>query len=71
MSLSLSLCVMLKLNLIWWQVFDWTGVGSGANTQRIVAVVLGGIVGVGLLVAALLFVKSVLKKRVRSKHAGG
>ncbi|KAL3517736.1 hypothetical protein ACH5RR_020325 [Cinchona calisaya] len=45
--------------------------GTGANTQKTVAIVLGGIVGVGFLIAASLFMKSAFKKRSRPKYVGG
>ncbi|KAL1546623.1 plasmodesmata-located protein 2-like [Salvia divinorum] len=47
---------------------------SGAqrwNAQKIIAVVLGGAVGVGLVMACLLFTKSVFKKRHRNYKYGG
>lgn len=47
-----------------------TGIGTGTNTQKTVAIVLGGIVGVGLVIACLLFTRSALKKRGRSKYGG-
>lgn len=45
--------------------------GTGPNTQKTVAIVLGGIVGVGLVIAVLLFTRSTLKKKGRPKYAGG
>ncbi|CAI9107555.1 OLC1v1006934C3 [Oldenlandia corymbosa var. corymbosa] len=43
---------------------------TGVNTQKTVAIVLGGLVGVGLVAACLLFTRSALKKQGRSKHGG-
>ncbi|XP_051120610.1 plasmodesmata-located protein 2-like [Andrographis paniculata] len=39
--------------------------GDGKGTQKTVAIVLGGVVGVGLLMACLLFTKSVFKKKTQ------
>ncbi|KAL3531192.1 hypothetical protein ACH5RR_010514 [Cinchona calisaya] len=44
--------------------------GKGGNTQKTIAIVLGGIVGVGLVFACLMFTRSALKKRGRSKYGG-
>lgn len=39
------------------------GVGKRWNSEKIIAIVLGGLVGVGLVAACLLFTKSVFKKK--------
>ncbi|KAL3850002.1 hypothetical protein ACJIZ3_011884 [Penstemon smallii] len=49
-----------------------TGTGTGGrNTQKTIAIVLGGLVGVGLVMACLLFTKSAFKKKTRSYKYGG
>lgn len=45
--------------------------GSGKNTQKIIALVLGGVLGVGLVMACLLFTKSALKKKTHTYKYGG
>lgn len=49
-------------------MFD--GVGTRQSTQKTVAIVLGGLVGVGLGVACLLFTRSAFKKKGYSKYGG-
>lgn len=49
-------------------MFD--GVGTRQNTQKTIAIVLGGLVGVGLGVACLLFTRSAFKKKGYSKYGG-
>ncbi|XP_047956386.1 plasmodesmata-located protein 2-like [Salvia hispanica] len=44
---------------------------QGWNREKIIAVVLGGAVGVGLVMACLLFTKSVFKKKHRNHKYGG
>ncbi|KAK6164396.1 hypothetical protein DH2020_001260 [Rehmannia glutinosa] len=45
--------------------------GTGRNTQKTVALVLGGLVGVGLVMACLLFAKSAFKKKPHAyKYSG-
>ncbi|KAK4338701.1 hypothetical protein RND71_043188 [Anisodus tanguticus] len=44
--------------------------GTRQSTQKLVAIVLGGLVGVGLGVACLLFTKSAFKKKSYSKYGG-
>ncbi|KAG5603278.1 hypothetical protein H5410_034648 [Solanum commersonii] len=44
--------------------------GTRQNTQKTVAIVLGGLVGVGLGVACLLFTRSAFKKKGYSKYGG-
>lgn len=49
----------------------WVCAGTGRNTQKTVAIVLGGIVGFGLVIALLMFLRSTLKKqKSHSKHGG-
>ncbi|KAL2486336.1 Cysteine-rich repeat secretory protein 3 [Abeliophyllum distichum] len=45
--------------------------GSRKNTQKTVAIVLGGVVGLGLGIACLLFAKSTLKKKTHTYKYGG
>ncbi|KAL9168917.1 hypothetical protein ABFS82_04G045600 [Erythranthe guttata] len=46
--------------------------GTGKiNTEKIIAIVLGGLVGVGLVMACLLFTKSAFKKKTHSHKYGG
>lgn len=45
--------------------------GTRWNTEKIIAVVLGGLVGVGLVAACLLFTKSAFKKKHRAYKYGG
>lgn len=47
------------------------GVGTRQSTQKTVAIVLGGMVGVGLGVACLLVTRSAFKKKSKSKYGGG
>ncbi|KAL1539632.1 plasmodesmata-located protein 2-like [Salvia divinorum] len=44
---------------------------QGWNREKIIAVVLGGAVGLGLVMACLLFTKSVFKKKHRNSKYGG
>ncbi|XP_071938080.1 plasmodesmata-located protein 3-like isoform X1 [Coffea arabica] len=44
--------------------------GTGPNTQKTVAIVLGGTVGVGLVIAVLSVVRSALNKKGRPKYTG-
>lgn len=44
--------------------------GTGRDTQKMVAIVLGGLVGVGLVAACLLFTRSAYKKQSRAKYGG-
>lgn len=48
-----------------------TSSGTGRNTQKTVAIVLGGLVGVGLVMACLLFAKSAFKKKTHTYKYGG
>ncbi|KAH6766661.1 hypothetical protein C2S52_017644 [Perilla frutescens var. hirtella] len=45
--------------------------GTRWNTEKIIAVALGGIVGIGLVAACLLFTKSAFKKKHRAYKYGG
>ncbi|PIN05361.1 hypothetical protein CDL12_22098 [Handroanthus impetiginosus] len=45
--------------------------GKGRKTQKTVAIVLGGLVGVGLVMACLLFAKSTFKKKTHTYKYGG
>ncbi|KAG8370841.1 hypothetical protein BUALT_Bualt13G0025300 [Buddleja alternifolia] len=45
--------------------------GRGRNAQKTVAIVLGGIVGVALVMACLLFTKSAFKKKTHTYKYGG
>ncbi|XP_009621526.1 plasmodesmata-located protein 2-like [Nicotiana tabacum] len=45
--------------------------GTRQSTQKTVAIVLGGMVGVGLGVACLLVTRSAFKKKSKSKYGGG
>ncbi|KAL0459360.1 UNVERIFIED_CONTAM: Plasmodesmata-located protein 3 [Sesamum latifolium] len=45
--------------------------GTGRNTQKTVAIVLGGVVGVGLVMACLLFTRSAFKKKTYTYKYGG
>ncbi|XP_019167179.1 PREDICTED: cysteine-rich repeat secretory protein 3 [Ipomoea nil] len=45
--------------------------GTTHNTQKTVAIILGGLAGVGLVLACLLFTKSAFKKKTHSKYYGG
>ncbi|XP_060177780.1 plasmodesmata-located protein 2-like [Lycium barbarum] len=47
-----------------------SGSGTRQSTQKLVAIILGGLVGVGLGVACLMFIRSALKKKSYSKHGG-
>nr|GMD69074.1 cysteine-rich repeat secretory protein 3-like isoform X2 [Ipomoea batatas] len=46
-------------------------IGTRHNTQKTVAIILGGLAGVGLVLACLLFTKSAFKKKTHSKYYGG
>ncbi|XP_016466926.1 plasmodesmata-located protein 2 isoform X1 [Nicotiana tabacum] len=46
------------------------GAGIRKSTQKTVAIVLGGLVGVGLVLACLLFTKSAFKKKSYVKYGG-
>lgn len=48
-----------------------TSSGTGRNTQKTVAIVLGGLVGVGLVITCLLFAKSASKKKTDTYKYGG
>lgn len=48
-----------------------TGKGMGQNTQKTVAIVVGGLVGLGLFIACLLVLKSAFKKKREVKYYGG
>ncbi|KAH6771313.1 hypothetical protein C2S52_016116 [Perilla frutescens var. hirtella] len=45
--------------------------GRGKNTQKTVAIVMGGLVGMGLVAACLLFTKSAFKKKAYTYKYGG
>lgn len=45
--------------------------GRGKNTQKTVAIVMGGLVGMGLVSACLLFTKSAFKKKTYTYKYGG
>ncbi|KAL2236397.1 cysteine-rich repeat secretory protein 3-like isoform X1 [Sesamum indicum] len=45
--------------------------GTGRNTQKTVAIVLGGLVGAGLVMACLLFARSAFKKKTHTYKYGG
>lgn len=45
--------------------------GRGKNTQKTVAIVIGGLVGMGLITACLLFMKSAFKKKAYTYKYGG
>ncbi|KAI3460992.1 hypothetical protein Pfo_017655 [Paulownia fortunei] len=45
--------------------------GTGKHPQKTVAIVLGGLVGVGLVMACLLFTKSAFKKKTHTYKYGG
>lgn len=45
--------------------------GRGKNTQKTVAIVMGGLVGMGLVAACLLFTKSAFKKKTHTYKYGG
>ncbi|KAK4441559.1 Plasmodesmata-located protein 2 [Sesamum alatum] len=45
--------------------------GTGKNTQKTVAIVLGGLVGAGLVMACLLFARSAFKKKTHTYKYGG
>ncbi|XP_022893185.1 cysteine-rich repeat secretory protein 3-like [Olea europaea var. sylvestris] len=51
--------------------FTSGSVGTRKNTQKTVAIVLGGIVGLGLGIACLLFAKSTLTKKSNTYKYGG
>ncbi|KAL8547892.1 hypothetical protein ACS0TY_007270 [Phlomoides rotata] len=48
-----------------------SGSGTGRTPQKTVAIVLGGLVGVGLVLACLLFTKSTFKKKHHAYKYGG
>ncbi|KAL7211326.1 hypothetical protein ACSBR2_014241 [Camellia fascicularis] len=50
-------------------IASWTG-QNPQNTQRTVAIVVGGVAGFGLGIACLLFLKSTFKKRERENKVG-
>ncbi|KAI3449819.1 hypothetical protein Pfo_006484 [Paulownia fortunei] len=45
--------------------------GTGRNTEKTVAIVLGGLVGVGLVMACLLFTKTAFRKKPHTYKYGG
>lgn len=45
-----------------------TGKGMGHNTQKTVAIVMGGLVASGLFVACLLVIKSAFKKKREARY---
>lgn len=51
--------------------FSPSGPGTRWNSEKIIAIVLGGLVGIGLITACLLFTKSVFKKKHRVYKYGG
>ncbi|KAG8389155.1 hypothetical protein BUALT_Bualt02G0199700 [Buddleja alternifolia] len=53
------------------QQSSYSSSGTGRNTQKTVAIVLGGLVGVGLVMACLLFTKSAFKKKTHTYKYGG
>ncbi|KAK6143970.1 hypothetical protein DH2020_020790 [Rehmannia glutinosa] len=60
-------CVNCVKNAVDRAKSDWTG----RNTQKTIAIVLGGLVGLGLVMACLLFAKSAFKKKTHSHKFGG